>query len=268
MVARLSHMTTSPGRHVCRYVNSGRVASKISSRQQRPGLVLTHALDGIGMRGDVERGPVVDGVAPGHAPANRRDRHALCRGHQAGIDLIAGVGVGVGDDGVAQSRLNRRREPAPGMACRGELGFPAVVGNDACRQHRRQRRCRFERAIGMPKLIGAGGQCLLVGFRHQCAVCRDIVETAVERTGADGADLHALQRAEGAGKGRLHIVGDLLLAEQQHAVFLQGGTRRAIGSIAAGHVDQVDAPHFDAEIGAERNHFHDGTQIDACLHGY
>jgi hypothetical protein len=32
-----------------------------------------------------------------------------------------------------------------------------------------------------------------------------------------------------------------------------------VGRIAAGHVDQVDAPHFDAEIGVEGNQFHDGT---------
>jgi hypothetical protein len=32
-----------------------------------------------------------------------------------------------------------------------------------------------------------------------------------------------------------------------------------MGSIAAGHVDEVDASHFDAEIWAEGDQFHDIT---------
>src|SRR5882762_2665311 len=39
----------------------------------------------------------------------------------AAIDLITGVGVGVGNDGVTQSYLHRRRQPAPGLPSRGEL---------------------------------------------------------------------------------------------------------------------------------------------------
>src|ERR1700691_311741 len=98
-----------------------------------------------------------------------------------------------------------------------------------------------------------------MSLRHQCAVCRNIVETAVKRAGADGADPDPFQWGEGPGKGCLHVVRDLLLAKQQHAVFFQGGTYRAIDSTTAGHVDQADAPHFDSEFRPEGNQFHDAT---------
>src|ERR1700680_4455131 len=98
-----------------------------------------------------------------------------------------------------------------------------------------------------------------MSLRHQRAVCRNIVESAVKCAGADGADLDSFQWAEGPGKGCLHVVRDLLFAKQQHAVFLQGGTYRAIDSITAGHLDQAEARHFDTEFGSERDQFHDAT---------
>jgi hypothetical protein len=85
------------------------------------------------------------------------------------------------------------------------------------------------------------------------------VESAVECASADGTDLDPFQWAEGSGKGCLQVVRDVLIAEQQHAVFFQGGTSRSIHTIAASHVDQADAPHFDAEIGAERTQFQDNS---------
>jgi len=65
----------------------------------------------------------------------------------------------------------------------------------------------------MPQLIGAGGQRLLMSLRYQRAIWRNIVESAVERACADGTDLDPFQRAEGPGKGSLHVVSDPSLAK-------------------------------------------------------
>ena len=89
-------------------------------------------------------------------------------------------------------------------------------------------------------------QCCGVGCRMECA-------------GADRADLDPFQWAKGPGKGCLHVVRDVLTAEQQHAVFFHGGASRSIHTIAASHVDQADAPHFDAEIGVECTQFQDNS---------
>jgi hypothetical protein len=77
-------------------------------------------------------------------------------------------------------------------------------------------------------------------------------------------DLDPFQWAECPGKGCLHVVRGVLIAEQQHAVFFQGGTSRSIHTIAAGYVDQIDAPHFDAEMGPSALNSMTLPPIPAC----
>jgi hypothetical protein len=108
--------------------------------QQGPRVCVVHPVDGVGVRGDVERNASIDRVSPGHAPSHRRQSGALGLCRQARIDLVAGVGISMRGDGAAQTFLNRRRQMPPGLSGGGELGLAPVLRNDAGRQDRRKRR--------------------------------------------------------------------------------------------------------------------------------
>ena len=95
---------------------------------QRPALIIAHAFDGIGVRGQIEGAAVVGGITPGHAPAHCGQFVSLSLRHELRIDLVARGCVTVAHDEVAQLRLALRRQPLPGKPHRDELGLAAVFG--------------------------------------------------------------------------------------------------------------------------------------------
>ena len=54
------------------------------------------------MRGEIEGVAAVGRIVPNQSPAHRRQRGALLGGHQLRVDLVAGIGIAVDDDEVAQ----------------------------------------------------------------------------------------------------------------------------------------------------------------------
>ena len=105
----------------------------------------------------------------------------------------------------------------------------------------------------MPKLVGASRQSLAMCLGHKAAVRGEIVQAAVESTGAFGANLDPLQRSECSGKNRLQIVGNFLIPKQEKAVLLECGAHGLIGNIARGDIKQADAAHLHAKIRVQRN---------------
>ena len=229
---------------------------------QRLPLVVGHPLDRVGVRGKIERAAIVRGITPAHVPAHRRQHLALRGGHQLGIDLVARIGVAVPHDEIAQPRLTLRRQALPGEPHRYELRLAAGVGHRPRREDRGQRRGLLERAVGVPELVGARDQRLTMGLRYQRAVGCQIVERAVERADADRADLHDLQRTEGAREHGLQIVRHRLASEEQHRMCLEGGAHLAIGRIARDYVEETYAFDLDTESRTDWLQFHPLLQVE------
>src|SRR5260370_179278 len=92
--------------------------------QELGGVAVVHGVEGIGMARDIERAPVVRGVAPVESPAHRRQRLALLGIGEVGMDLVAAVGVGVRRHGILEPALPIGRPALPGHPPRGEFrGF-------------------------------------------------------------------------------------------------------------------------------------------------
>ena len=84
-----------------------------------------HALDRIGMRGEIERAAAVHRIAPHHAPALRRQRRALLGACKVRRDLAARMRVVVPGEGIFE--------------------FPAAAPDRAARRRAGSRRIRSRR---------------------------------------------------------------------------------------------------------------------------
>ena len=140
-----------------------------------------HALDSVGVRGQIDRPAAVDGIFPHHAPALRRQRRALLGAGEVRRDLAARMRVIMPGKRVLQSVAQGRIEPREGKPGGDVLGLAAARGNDARRQDRCQRRHPLERGVGVPKLIGLRAHRHAVIGRHDLAV------------GTDGAQDHKMR---------------------------------------------------------------------------
>ena len=114
---------------------------------------LLHALDRVGVRGNVERAAAVHRVLPRHAPALRRQRRALLCAREVGRDLAARMGIVVPGEGVFELLAQRLLEPLPGETGRDVFGLPAPRGDDPRGEHRGERGHALEGAIGVPELV-------------------------------------------------------------------------------------------------------------------
>ena len=147
--ARLSHMTTSPGRQRWRAWVELRVASSISSASSALPSSLAQTLDRAGMGGDVERLPAVRRIAPNHSPAHR----PATRPAPPGSSASGRSGRGNWRNYVYATRLRsaalrRVGQPVPGEPHRSKLRLSAIVREHPRRQHRGQRRRRLEGGSG------------------------------------------------------------------------------------------------------------------------
>ena len=132
--------------------------ASISSVEQFLSRRVVHALDRVGVRGDVEREAAVDRIFPHQPPALGRQRRALLGAGEIGRDLAARIGVIVPGEEVFQLLAQRRREPLEGQPRRDEFGFAAATGMIRADEHRGQRGHALERTVGMPQLIGLVAQ--------------------------------------------------------------------------------------------------------------
>ena len=88
----------------------------------------------------------------------------------------------------------------------------------------------------MPELVGLGAQRKPVIGRHHLAVRADGAEDHEMRAGALRADFCHFRRAEAPRKGKLNLVGHVLVAKHQNGMFLEGGPHRRIGGIIGGDI--------------------------------
>src|SRR5258707_15109305 len=116
-----------------------------------------------------------------------------------------------------------------GRAHIGELGIAALGIDHARRQQRKLRRNRAERAVGMPQAVAEVEQMAAVIARQRLAVLAEIGD--VVQPGRQpvifllghGAAARVLALAEIARKYQLLFVRYVLVAEQQHGVFVHAG---------------------------------------------
>ena len=74
-------------------------------------------------------------------------------------------------------------------------------------------------------------------------------------------DLGDLQRSEAARERDLQVVVDVLAAEHQHRVLLEGGAHGVVSGVVVGDVGERDAAQFGAKAGTESNDLHGETSV-------
>jgi hypothetical protein len=116
-----------------------------------------------------------------------------------------------------------------GRAHVGEFGIAALGVHHPRRQKRKFCRDRAERAVGMPETIAEIEQMGAAVARQRLAVLAEVGNVIQPRRQAvvfllgDGAAACLLALAEIQRKGQLLFVRDVLVAEQQHGIFVHAG---------------------------------------------
>ena len=217
--------------------------------QQQPSLRHAHALDGAGMRGQVQRLAAVHRVRAHQALQHRLEHLLFLVGVVEEAERAARIHQRVLADHVLDLGLGLLVECVVGRAHVGEFGVAAVRVHHPRRQQRELCRDRAERAVGMPEAVAeieqvgpaVAGQRLAV-----LAEIGDVVEPGAEAILVllhDRAAMRLLALAEIQRKGQLLLVGDVLAVEYQHGVFVHRRLdlarlllRQRLAQIEAGHL--------------------------------
>jgi hypothetical protein len=138
----------------------------------------------------------------------------------------------------------------------GEFGVAALGVHHARRQQRKFRRNRAERTVGVPQAVAEIEQMGAVIARQRLAVLAevgDVVEAGVEARILRLDDIAApriLALAEIQRERHLLFVRDVLIAEQQHGIFIHAGLDLG-GLLRRQWLSQIDAGNFAEEIGVK-----------------
>src|SRR5262245_59367419 len=175
--------------------------------------------------------------------AHGRVLGALLVREEAGPDLIARPREVVHDGDALAAPLERVRQARVGAARARELGGPARRRHDARGEERAERGHCLEGAVAMPQHVGELVDHAAVVGRNDLASLD--VEVGLARERRTRRRVHAardLEPAEALAEGDLLLVVQVLAAEQQDGVLLEGGANVTPRRIVhrAGDVDAVD----------------------------
>ncbi len=157
-----------------------------------------HAVDGVGMGGNVERTRTIRGICPDHAPALRRQCRALVGADDIGCNLGARIGIIMPGEQACHALLRRFIQPAESEPGRDIFGFAAMRRNDARGKDGCECRHALERGVGVPKLVRLIAQCDARIRRHDSTIRPDRREDHEMRTRALRRRRRNFERAKAA----------------------------------------------------------------------
>ena len=162
-----------------------------------------------------------------HQPLQHRLEHRLLFvGIIEEAERAAGIHQRMLADHVLDLGLGVVVERVIGRAHVGEFGVAALGIDHPRRQQRKFGRDRAERTVGMPQAVAEIEKMGTAVARQRLAVLAEVGNVVQPRRQAvvfllgDGAAARALALAEIQSKGQLLFVRDVLVAKQQHGVFV------------------------------------------------
>jgi hypothetical protein len=189
-----------------------------------------------------------------HQPLQHRLEHLLLLvGVFGEAERSARVHQRVLADEVFDLRLGLVVERVIGGAHVGELGVAALRVHHPRRQQRELCRDRAERAVGVPQAIAEIEQIGAAVLRQRLAVLAEVGDVVEARGEAvfiglgDVAAAGVLALTEVQGEGHLLLVGDVLVVEHQHRVFVHGGLDLACFGLGE-RLAQIEAGHLADEV--------------------